>query len=156
MSDHHFDNCSVVLRKPVLIFNFQFRFFTYHANTFSLFDCGCIAVVVSYLLCCCAFSDFHMFKFFYMPGKFFSENLGLLRNLAKLTKNLTLGLILARFGPNLVPKTFFVGFISTRCLDVRHCIRLSLYRVSRKNNKPNLRNWQKIQLRAWFWPLAQT
>ena len=28
-------------------------------------------------------------------------------------------------------------------LDVRHCCKLSLYAISRKTNKPNLRKWQK-------------
>ena len=43
------------------------------------------------------------------------------------------------FDPNLDPKIFFMGFTSTR-----HCCKLSLYAISRKTNKPNLKKWEKI------------
>ena len=45
------------------------------------------------------------------------------------------------FGPNLVPQNFFSLVLSL--LDVRNCWKLSLYAISRKTNKPNLRKWEK-------------
>ena len=47
------------------------------------------------------------------------------------------------FALNLGPKHFFRGFCLL-ILDVRHCCKLSLYVVLRKNNEPNLRKWQKL------------
>ena len=50
----------------------------------------------------------------------------------------------AQFWPILAqiwyPKTFFVGFTSTR---YNNCCKLSLYAISKKTNEPNLRKWQK-------------
>ena len=40
----------------------------------------------------------------------------------KMAKKLVLGLILACFGPSLVPKKFFVGFTSTRCYTLLYAI----------------------------------
>ena len=37
-------------------------------------------------------------------------------------KKLILGLILTRFGPNVVPKNLFVGFTSTRCYALLQAI----------------------------------
>ena len=45
-----------------------------------------------------------------------------LTQLEKMAKKLISGLILARFWPNLVPKDFFVGFISTRCYTLLEAI----------------------------------
>ena len=45
------------------------------------------------------------------------------------------------FGPNLVPKILFLDFFSTRCQ--KHCCKLSLYPITRKTNKPNMRKRQK-------------
>ena len=56
-------------------------------------------------------------------------------------KKLISGQILAPFGPNVGPKSFFSGILPL--LDVRHCCKLSLYPISRKTNEPNLRKWQK-------------
>ena len=43
-------------------------------------------------------------------------------------ENLDLGLILAHFGPNLVPKIFFVGFTSTRCYVLLQAIIVSNFK----------------------------
>ena len=45
------------------------------------------------------------------------------------------------FGPNLVPKIFFLRILPL--LDVRNCYKLSLYAILRKTNEPNMRKWQK-------------
>ena len=45
------------------------------------------------------------------------------------------------FGPYLGPKFFFSWILPL--LDVRNCCKLSLYGISRYNNDPNLRKWQK-------------
>ena len=58
-----------------------------------------------------------------------------------MAKNLILGQILARFGPDLVPPNFFSWVLLL--LDVTHCHKLSSYAISRKINEPNLRKWQK-------------
>ena len=39
------------------------------------------------------------------------------------------------------PKNFLNGFLPL--LVVRQCSKLSLYAISRKNNEPNLKKWQK-------------
>ena len=44
------------------------------------------------------------------------------------------------FGPNL--GLHFFSYV-LRLLDVRHCYKLSLYRISRKTNEPNFRKWKK-------------
>ena len=43
-------------------------------------------------------------------------------NWEKMVKTLILGLILARFDQNLVPKIFLVGFTSTRCYTLLQAI----------------------------------
>ena len=53
-----------------------------------------------------------------------------------MTKNLNLDLILARFA-----QKFFAGVLPL--LDITHCCKLSLYAISRKTNKSNLRKWKK-------------
>ena len=68
-----------------------------------------------------------------------------------MAKNLILGLIFARFGPNLVPSFFFFLQVLPQ-LDVIHCCKLSLYAISRKTKEPNLRKWQKTQFWAQFSP----
>ena len=55
-------------------------------------------------------------------------------------KTLILDLILACFGPNLVPKFFSVGSTSIRCYTL---LQASLHAISSKINQPNLRKWQK-------------
>ena len=55
------------------------------------------------------------------------------------------------FGPNLGPKDFYLWILPL--LDVRNCCKLSLYAISRKTNKPNLRKWQiKTSFRPSFGP----
>ena len=49
---------------------------------------------------------------------------------------LILGLVLARFCPNSIPK-FFLWVLPL--LDVIHCCKLSLHVISRKPNEPNLK-----------------
>ena len=56
-----------------------------------------------------------------------------------MAKNLASGLILARFGPNLVPINFFVGFTSTRCYALMQAIIAC-------NFKENL--WTKLEKMA--------
>ena len=48
-----------------------------------------------------------------------------------------------------MPPIFFSGVLPL--LDVTHCCKLSLYVISRKTNKSNLRKWQKTQFQARFW-----
>ena len=48
-----------------------------------------------------------------------------------------------------MPPIFFPGVLPL--LDVTHCCKLSLYVISRKTNKSNLRKWQKTQFQARFW-----
>ena len=55
----------------------------------------------------------------------------------KIKINPVSGLILASFGPNLVPPKKFSWILPV--LNVRHCCKLSLYAISRKTNEPNLR-----------------
>ena len=45
------------------------------------------------------------------------------------------------FWPKFGPKNFFSWVLPL--LDVRHCCKLSLYAISKKSNKPNLRKLQK-------------
>ena len=49
------------------------------------------------------------------------------------------------------PKKIFNGFLPL--LVVRQCSKLSPYTISRKNNEPNLKKWQKTQFWAWFWTI---
>ena len=66
-------------------------------------------------------------------------------NSKKMTKNLNLDLILTRFA-----QKFFAGVLPL--LDITHCCKLSLYAISRKTNKSNLRKWKKKkQFQARFW-----
>ena len=51
-----------------------------------------------------------------------------------------LGPILVPLAQIWVPKIFSW---TSPLLDVRHSCKLSLYAISRKTNKPNLRKWQK-------------
>ena len=53
-----------------------------------------------------------------------------------MVENLLPGQNLVRFGPNLVPKRFFVGFNSTRCYAFAASYN---YEISRKTNEPKLR-----------------
>ena len=57
-----------------------------------------------------------------------------------MTKNIVSGLILARFGPNLIPQNFLWVL---PLADVIHCCNQSMYAISRKTDKPNLRKRQK-------------
>ena len=55
----------------------------------------------------------------YRPMQFRGK---LMNQLEKMGKKLILGLILACFGPNLVPKNLFVDFTSTRCYALLQAI----------------------------------
>ena len=63
-----------------------------------------------------------------------------------MTKKLFLGMIFTQI---CFPKKFFGGELPL--LDVIHCCQLSLYAISRKTNEPNLRKWQRTQIRTRFW-----
>ena len=62
-----------------------------------------------------------------------------------MTKNLSFGPDFGSFWPKLRPKKPFSRDLPP--LDVIHCCKLSLYAISRKKNKINLRKWQKSSLR---------
>ena len=59
--------------------------------------------------------------------------------------------LLARFGPNLIPKNFFRGFYMDFFGDFKHCYKLPLHAISRKTNKSNLKKWQvNLQSFSYF------
>ena len=67
-----------------------------------------------------------------------------------MAENLVSSLIVACFGPNLVPPNFFVAL---PLLDVLHYCKLSLDVILRKTTEPNLRTWHKTQFQEQFWLL---
>ena len=75
-------------------------------------------------------------------------------NLRKWSKKLILDLILAHFGKNLVLKKRFSWVLPL--IDVIHCCNVSLYAISKKTNKQNLRKWQKkTNFESNFGPFGQ-
>ena len=56
-------------------------------------------------------------------------------------KKPSFGLDFGPFRQNLGPKKIYLLIL--HILDVWNCCKLSLYSISRKTNKPNLRKWQK-------------
>ena len=66
-----------------------------------------------------------------------------------MAKNLVSGLILARFGQNLVPN--IISWILS-LLDVIYCCNISLYAISRKTNEPTLKNGKKPSFGSDFDP----
>ena len=66
-------------------------------------------------------------------------------------KKFILGLILAGFDPNFVPKIF--SWVLP-LLDIRYCCQLLLYTISRKTYEANLRKWQKPSFGPNFGPFG--
>ena len=66
------------------------------------------------------------------------------QNLRKWQKKLVSSPILVPLARIWSPKILIVSTLIL--LDVIHCCKLSLYAISRENNEPNLRKWQK----TWF------
>ena len=67
-------------------------------------------------------------------------------------KNLIFGLILARFGPNLVPKVFFLWVLSL--IGVIHFCKLSLYAIQGKIINKTWENAKKHSFRPGFGPVG--
>ena len=67
-------------------------------------------------------------------------------------KKTNFGADFGSFDPNLVPKSFFMGFTSTwYCYKL---YKLSLNTISRKTKEPNLSKWQKSSFGSDFGPFG--